>query len=65
MGLVELAIQLIVNEKGLRAAKTCSIILQTLAILIFIMTRQPYLTAFLFILLMIKVILLLKGHSKW
>ncbi|HCD46023.1 MAG TPA: XRE family transcriptional regulator [Lachnoclostridium sp.] len=65
LGAVELAIQFIASEKGLRASKTCSIILQTLAILIFIMTRQPYLTAFLFMLLMIKVALLIKGNPKW
>ncbi|WP_313154723.1 helix-turn-helix domain-containing protein [Lacrimispora sp.] len=65
LGAVELAIQFIASENGLRASKTCSIILQTLAILIFIMTRQPYLTAFLFMLLMIKVALLIKGNPKW
>lgn len=63
LGFVELIIQVGINEKGLRVSKTCSIILQALAILIFIMTRQPYITAFLFMLLMIKVALLLKGNS--
>ena len=63
LGFVELTIQVGINEKGLRVSKTCSIILQALAILIFIMTRQPYITAFIFMLLMIKVALLLKGNS--
>jgi len=62
LGVVELIIQFFENEKGLSISKTCSIILHALAILIFVMTRQPYVTVFLFMLMMIKVVLLLKGN---
>lgn len=60
LGIVELIIHFFENKKVVRISKTCSIILHALAILIFTMTRQPYVTAFLFMLIMIKVVLLLK-----
>lgn len=62
LGVVELIIHFSENEKGVSISKTCSVILHALAILIFTMTRQPYVTAFLFMLMMIKVVLLLKGN---
>ncbi len=62
LGIVELIIHFFEDEKGVRISKICSIILHALAILIFTMTRQPYVTAFLFMLIMIKVVLLLKGN---
>jgi transcriptional regulator with XRE-family HTH domain len=59
LGILELIIQFFENEKWLVIGKTCSIILHAFAILIFVLTRQPYVTSFLFMLFMIKVVLLI------
>ena len=61
LGIIELIIQYYNNDKLLNISKTCAIILQALAILCFIMTRQPYAATLLFIFLMIKVALLIKS----
>lgn len=59
-GIVELAIQHFGNEKLLSICKTCSIVLHAMAIFLFTISRQPYVTAFLFLFLMIKIALLMK-----
>ena len=60
LGLMELAIQYFSNEKWINASKVISILLQASAILVFINTRQPYVTSLVFMFFMIKVILLIK-----
>ncbi len=62
LGVVELFIQDIGSEKWLENSKTCSIILQAVMILLFTLTRQPYVTSLLFMFFMIKVFFLLKGR---
>lgn len=61
LGIAELIIQFLENEKGLSTSKTCSVILQAFGILLFTITRQPYVTSFLFIFFIIKVVLLIKS----
>lgn len=60
-GVIELIVQYYDNNKWLNISKTCSILLQVLAILVFILTRQPYSTSLMFMFFMIKVALLIKG----
>lgn len=60
LGMMELAIQYFSNEKWINASKVISILLQASAILVFINTRQPYVTSLVFMFFMIKVILLIK-----
>ena len=61
LGIAELAILYIENEKWLNASKICSIVNHALMILIFTLTRQPYVTSLLFMFLMIKIALLIKS----
>lgn len=62
LGIVELVIQYFSNKRLLNASNFISILLQSLAILIFINTRQPYATSLVFMFFMIKVVLLIKGN---
>ncbi len=65
LGISELIVRFLENEKWLIISKTCSIILHAFAILIFVLTRQPYATSFLFMLFMIKVgLLIVNSQSK-
>jgi transcriptional regulator with XRE-family HTH domain len=64
LGVVELIIQFVENEKGSNIAKITSLILHALAILFFAMSRQPYVNAFLFMMFIIKVALLLKNNNR-
>lgn len=59
-GLFECFFSLTDNEKGLQLYKSCSIALYAIAILLFALSRQPYITAFLFLLFMIKVVLIIQ-----
>ncbi|QVK18624.1 helix-turn-helix transcriptional regulator [Mycoplasmatota bacterium] len=63
LGIAELIIQFFENEKGLNISKTCSVILHALAIMLFVLTRQPYVTSFLFMFFMIKIVLLIKSSK--
>lgn len=60
-GAFELFLEFTDNERGLRRCKSCSIALYAGVILLFALSRQPYLTAFLFLLFMVKVALLIKS----
>ena len=65
LGIIELVVQHTGNDKWLNISKIISILVQALAILVFINTRQPYATSLVFMFFMIKVILLIKGgHIK-
>lgn len=59
-GIVEMTVQHFGNEKQLSICKTCSIVLHAVVVFLFAISRQPYVTAFLFLFLMIKVALLIK-----
>ena len=61
LGIIELIVLSYGSDKWLNINKTCAILLQAFTILCFIMTRQPYTAALLFIFLMIKVALLIKS----
>ncbi len=60
-GIIEIMMQFFENEKWLNVSKTCSIILHATAILLFILARQPYVTSFLFMFFIIKVIIWIKN----
>lgn len=61
LGIVEMTILHFGNEKWLGASKVISILLQALAILVFINTRQPYATSLVFMFFMTKVVLVIIG----
>ena len=61
-GVFEIIIELADNEKGLRIYKPCSIALYAAAIMLFAISRQPYITAFLFLLFMVKVVLIIQEN---
>lgn len=63
-GGAQIVLEFIQYEQALRALRIGSFLLHSIAILIFIMTRQPYITTFSFLLLIIKTILLVK-QAKW
>lgn len=62
IGIAGFIIQLLEKEKYLRINKYISLGIHTLAIVFLIMTRQPYITFFLFMFFMIKVIMLIKNQ---
>lgn len=64
-GVFEIIMQVTDNQKGLQICKPCSVGLYAAAILLFAISRQPYITAFLFLLFMVKVVLMIQeSHMK-
>ena len=61
-GVFELIMELANNERYFRICKPCSIALHAVTILLFALSRQPYITAFLFLLFMVKIILMLREN---
>jgi transcriptional regulator with XRE-family HTH domain len=61
VGVIELLVQLKDNEKLWQRTNTFSLLLNSLAILYFIASRQLYVSTFLFLFIMVKVVLLIKG----
>ena len=61
-GIFEVVIYLTGNEQGLRSYKPYSIALYAAAILLFAISRQPYITAFLFLLFVVKVVLMIQEN---
>lgn len=59
-GGVEIFIQNTKDEKKINLCKICSILLHALTITFFAMSQQPYVTVFLFMLFMVKVVLPIK-----
>lgn len=59
-GVFELAAELIDHEKWLSLCRLCSLALHAAAIFLFAVSRQPYVTALLFLLFMVKVVLLIQ-----
>ena len=64
VGVTELVARNEDNGKVLRGGMVLSIFLQTIAIMVFILTQQPYVTFLLFAFMMIKVVLLIKSYRK-
>ena len=61
-GLFEMILELSTREKDPGICKICSIVLYAAAILLFAISRQPYITALLFLLFMVKIILILQEN---
>ena len=61
-GILQLIIHLTGSDKGLRVCKPCSSVLHAAAILLFALSRQPYITAFLFLFFTVKIILFLQEN---
>lgn len=64
IGIAELIIQFIDNKKIQRIVNVISLIIETFAILFFTISRQTYLTAIIFIILIIKIIIIIKNISN-
>lgn len=60
LGLIKIIMGLTGCERSLRFYKSCSIALYACAILMFALSRQPYITAVLFVLLLVKVMLMIQ-----
>ncbi len=64
-GIVEFIVQRSENNKLLATCRNSSIVIHAIVILIFMLSRQPYISAFLFISVLIKCILFIrKNHMK-
>ena len=61
-GVLELVIRQKAKENMLHLCKLCSMGIYAAAIVLFALSRQPYLTAFLFLLFMVKVVLALQEN---
>lgn len=59
-GIFEFIIELTSSEKCLKICKPCSAALHAAAILLFALSRQPYITAFLFLLFLVKMVLMIR-----
>lgn len=63
LGIVEIiVVQYFDKEKRINICNTCSIMLHAAAVIIFAISQQPYITVFLFLLLMVKVVFILKKN---
>ena len=61
-GVFEIIKELTSSERGSQIRKPCSIALHAAAILLFALSRQPYITALLFLLFMVKVVLMIQEN---
>ena len=61
-GVFEVVVELTRGEMEHRFLKPCSIALYAVAILLFAFSRQPYITVFLFLLFMVKVVLIMQEN---
>ena len=64
LGVVGMIAAVSSHEKGMRRVKPCSIVLHAAAVLLFSVSRQPYMTVFLFLLFMVKVVLLMQENRS-
>ena len=62
-GVFEIVMDLGGGERGLRLCKACSVLLHAGVILLFALSRQAYMTAFLFLQFMVKVALILRENK--
>lgn len=64
IGIIEIIINFVDNKKVQRSINIISLIVQTLSILFFAMSRQTYLTSIIFIILIIKVTIVIKNIAN-
>ena len=64
IGIVELVMNFSDNKKIQRIVNIISLIVETFSILLFTISRQTYLTAIIFILLIIKIAITIKNISN-
>ena len=64
IGVTELVLNVIDNRKIQRIVNAISLAVQTIAIIFFALTRQTYLTAIIFIILIIKMLVIIKNISN-
>ncbi len=64
VGFTEMFVRNEENVKILKNGKILSICIQTIAIMVFILTQQPYVTFLLFAFMMIKVAILIKSYRS-
>ena len=64
IGIVELIMNFIDNKKIQRIVNSISLIVETISILFFAISRQTYLTAIIFIILIIKITIIIKNISN-
>ena len=62
IGIVEIVYNFIDDKKIRIIVNIVSLIIQTIAILFFVMTRQPYATSIMFMILIIKMSLIIKDN---
>lgn len=60
LGIIELVIRYFENEKWFTISIKCSLAIHAIAILLFTASRQPYVTAFLFLFFILKLLMLMK-----
>ena len=64
LGILELSLNFIDEKKIRRILNITSLILQTISIIFFTISRQAYLTAIIFIILIIKILVIIKNISN-
>lgn len=64
IGILELILNFIDNKKMRTIVNVVSIIIQSISILLYALTRQPYLTAIIFMILLIKISIIIKDNFK-
>ena len=64
IGITELVMNFIDNKKVQRIVNIISLIIETFSILFFAISRQTYLTAIIFIILIIKIAIIIKNISN-
>lgn len=64
LGIAELLVYAMEKETWMKKSAWISLIAHTILVLLFMMSRQPYVSAFLFCLLLIKVVLLVIQRQK-
>ena len=65
VGFTEMVVRNEENVKILKNGKVLSICIQMIAIMVFILTQQPYVTFLLFAFMMIKVVILIKSYRSY
>ena len=64
IGIAELIMNFVDNKKFQRIVNVISLIVETISILFFAISRQTYLTAIIFIILIIKIVVIIKNISN-
>ncbi|MBR5217713.1 MAG: helix-turn-helix transcriptional regulator [Oscillospiraceae bacterium] len=60
----ELVLQLGTRENSLRWSRFCSLVLSAVAVLLFAVSRQPYITVFMFLLFIVKTVLVMQKNKR-